>query len=476
MKSAAYTGPEPCSWTAVEALGRLASGDITPLELIDAAFERIAQAEPAVNAMPTLCRDRAESRAASVSGLQAGVPGWLGGMPIGIKDLNPVAGVRTTWGTRGFADFVPEESDPLVELIESRGGIVVGKTNTPEMGAGGNTFNEVFGCTRNPWNVARNAGGSSGGAAVSLATGEVWLSHGSDLAGSLRTPAAYCGVVGLRPAPGRAGGAPKTTAFEMEAVQGPMARNVEDCALFLDAMCGYDPRQPLSLEAPLTPFLSEVRKDPGSIRIAYAPDHGGFAEVEPEIKSVMSAALGAAEGPAVEVDEDCPDLSGLEETYRTLRGMLYASVNARVPDEVKRHFKETLMGNIRDGLRLRAEQIFSAIVHRTTLYNRMLGFFSEYDALASAVVGLEPGPVEEEYPKSVNGARMGDYVEWLKLSFLATTVTLPAISIPCGFTRSGMPVGMQLIGPPRGEARLLQVARYLEEAWGLHSLLPIDPA
>ena len=378
-------------------------------------------------------------------------------------------------GSVGLKDFVPTESDPLVELLEARGAIIVGKTNTPEMGAGGNTFNDVFGKTRNPWDTGKNAGGSSGGAAVSLATGEVWLSHGSDLAGSLRTPAAFCGVVGLRPSPGRCGGAPPAIAFNTEAVQGPMARSVMDAALFLDAMAGYDPRIAISIEAPQQSFQEAVRRAEPHVRIAYSPDWNGFAALDQEIDAVIREALRKIAAAGAMVDEACPALPDLEPTYLTLRAMLWAALPGRLPREVQDHFKQTLRDNIEIGRKLAAEQIYDAQCNRSVLYNNMQKFLMQFDVLACPTVGCEPGLVEEEYPRSVGGRQLIDYIEWLRFSFLATATGLPALSIPVGFTKSGMPVGMQLIGPPRGEAKLLRVARSIEQTLGLAACTPIDP-
>lgn len=469
-----FSGSELCQLTAYQAVGMLKAKKVSPMELLEASAARIEAVEPMVNAMPTRCFKRAEKQIPALDG-DENQPGWLAGLPIAIKDLTPVKGVRTTWATKGLADFVPEQSDPLIERLERRGGLIVGKTNSPEMGAGGNTFNEVFGATRNPWDTRKNAGGSSGGAAVSLTTGEVWLSHGSDLAGSLRTPAAYCGIVGFRTSPGRAGGGPAAIAFEGEAIPGPMARNVLDCALFLDAMTGFDARMPLTIEAPLQSFQDAVLDNPGPIKIAFAPTQGGFSEVEPEISAIMAKALEAAEMPGLSVAEACPKLDGLEETYNTLRGILYAGVTARMPSEIRQHFKETLQHNIAGGLALTAEQIIDAMRQRVVIYHQMREFLQGFDVLAIPVVGNVAGPIEEEYPKSVNGVAIVDYVEWLRFSFLAVTAALPAISIPCGFTASGMPVGLQLVGPPRGDARVLQVARRLEAIWGFSAGLPIDP-
>ena len=473
-----YSGPELCKLTASEAVRLLRNREIKPTELLQASLTRIEQVESDVNAVVTVCADRAREKIAKLELLNAdghGNPGWLAGLPIGIKDLTNVSGVRTTFGTKGFKDFIAKENDPLVDRLECNGAIVAGKTNTPEQGAGGNTFNDIFGMTRNPWDIRKNAGGSSGGAAVSLATGEVWLSHGSDLAGSLRTPAAYCGVIGLRPSPGRAGGGPPQAVFQNAGVQGPMARNVLDTALFLDAMTGYDPRQPLTIEAPVEPFQKAVHEADARIRIAWAPTLGGFAPVEPETEQVMRSALERAERGGAHVEEACPDLPELESTYIAIRALVWESGPGRLPPEIQRHFKKTLAENIDLGRSLSADRIIDAERNRSILYNNCRKFLESFDVLATAVVGLEPGPVEQEFPLEVLGEKMKSYVDWLKFSFLSATTSLPSLSMPAGFTRSGMPVGIQLVGPPRGEARLLAAARAIEEAVGYAGITPIDP-
>lgn len=472
-----YTGPELCALSARETVAKLKSREITPTECLDAAFTRIAQTDGAINATPTLCEDRAR---AALGKLEADArkngdyDGWLAGLPVTIKDLNAVAGVRTTFGTVGLKDHVPSESDPLVEIMEHHGGVVIGKTNTPELGAGANTFNDVFGRTRNPWDTRMNPGGSSGGAAASLATGQCWLAHGSDYGGSLRTPAAYCGIVGMRPSPGRCGGAGPKTAFNTEGISGPMARDVSDLALCLDAMVGYDPRAPISIEKPSQSFQAALASADANIRIAFAPDLGGFAPVEADIRETMAAAMIQVEKAGGTVEETCPELPKLYETFTTLRGMAFATSNPREPDDIRKHFKATIQENTALGQALTIEQIYDAQVDRSVLYNSMRVFLETYDVLAKPVVGLAPLLSEIEYPTEVDGQKMADYTDWLRFSFLATVTTLPAVSVPIGFTPNGMPVGLQLIGPPRGEAKLLRVARAVEDAVGFTGM-PIDP-
>ncbi|MEL7465680.1 MAG: amidase family protein [Pseudomonadota bacterium] len=467
-----YTGPELCALTACEAVEALEKGDVSPAEMIDAAFERIAQVEPAINALPTLCEDRARAKAASLTKGDEDV--WLGGLPLAIKDLTPVAGVKTTWGTKALADFAPADSDPLVEKLERRGAVVIAKSNTPEMGAGANTFNDVFGPTLNPWNTKLNPAGSSGGAAAALATGEIWLGHGSDLGGSLRTPAAYCGVVGMRPSPGRAGGGSKDYAFSQEGVQGPMARNAEDCALLLDAMTGMDPRQPLTFDAPTESFLEATRRAEAPKRIAFSPDLGGYGPVEKEVRDLMAGAMSKLQGLGTDIVEADPNIDGLDETYLTLRAMVWAAGPMQLPEEVTRHFKKTLRENAEQGLALSTKEIIDAQRRRSSMYLEMELFLRDVDALACPVVGLGALPQEIEWPTEVDGQRMAHYMEWLNWSFLASTCGLPAISVPIGFTASGAPMGIQLIGKPRGEAGLLQIAKVMESLYPEFGK-PIDP-
>ena len=469
----AYSGPELCSLEAYEAVGLLRTGEISPTELVEASLSRISAVEPAVNAMPTLCPDRAQEAARTLASVEPNHPGWLAGLPIGIKDLTAVKGVRTTYGTAGMAAFIPEKSDKIVDRLEGRGGIVMGKTNTPELGAGGNTFNEVFGATLNPWNTELNAAGSSGGAAVSLATGEVWLSHGSDHGGSLRTPAAYNGIVGLRPSPGRVPGKGEA-AFFIEGLEGPMARSVRDCALFLDAMAGFEPASPTSYPADTEPFQNAVVRADGKVRIGFAPDLNGFSPVEPDMAGYLSRAMKQLEAGGATVDEACPELPELERTYHVLRGMMWATVTKRMPTEVTRHFKETLRENTEFGQGLTIDDVADANLNRTTIFNNMVDFFGQHDVLACPVVGNMPRPQSVEWVPEVAGVPLSGYMDWLRFAFLATVTGLPAMSVPIGLSDERIPVGVQLIGQPRGEARLLAAARAVEVAMG-GPMKPIDP-
>ncbi|MYA88766.1 MAG: amidase [Boseongicola sp. SB0662_bin_57] len=472
-----FTGPELCALEAHEVVDLLKRREISPEELLDASFARIETVEPAVNAMPTTCPDRARAAARTLSHEQADHPGWLGGLPLGIKDLDRVKGVRTTFGTLGLSDHVPDFSDHFVERLEQRGGLVVGKTNTPEMGAGGNTFNAVFGATRNPWNTALNPGGSSGGAAASLATGETWLSQGSDHGGSLRTPAAYCGVVGLRTTPGRvptALVAGVSAAHIGDGVIGPMARSVRDCALFLDALSGFEPRFPLSLPSVEASFQDAVARSTPKVRIAFASDLGGLCPVEAPIRDALASALERVEAEGGTVIEDCPDLTGLEDTYRKLRALGLVASFSRLPKDVHRHFKPALRDNWAYARTLTLDDFADAYIDRTRLFLVMQGFLEEFDVLACPTVGCMPRNSDIEWIDEIEDETFDDYLGWMKFAFLATTAGLPAASVPVAVSEQGLPIGIQLVGPPRGEAKVLAVARAIEMAVG-GPFGPIDP-
>ena len=471
--SPAFSGPELSALEAHQVVALLKRGEVSPTNLLDVSFARIEAVEPAINAMPTLCPDRAYAAAKSIDPKKA----LLGGLPLGIKDLDRVAGVRTTFATSGFADFVPDVSEHFVERLETNGGIVVGKTNTPEFGAGGNTFNDVFGTTRNPWNIALNPAGSSGGAAASLATGQTWLSQGSDHGGSLRTPAAYCGVVGLRTVPGRISSRltpGRSAGFLDGGVIGPMARSVRDAALFLDAMIGFEPADPASLPATARSFEDAVLHVDQKTRIASAPDLGGFGAVERPIREAMQKALTKVAAAGATVVEDCPDLTGLEETYRRLRGFGMAASLPQIPDEIRRHVKDTLRQNWREAQQLTLDDFSRLNIDRTRLFLEMQNFLGDFDVLATATVGAMPRPVEIEWINQIEDQTYHDYLGWLRFAFLATTTGLPAVSVPIGVSADGLPIGLQLIGPPRGEAKVLAAARAVEIAVG-GPVGPIDP-
>lgn len=457
--------------SVVASLGR---GEITPHDLLDALEARIAEVDPLVNALPTLCFDRARAAADRLMARPVAERGLLAGLPVPIKDLTDVGGVRTTYGSAAFSGHVPQSSNLLVERLEESGGIVYAKSNTPEFGAGGNTFNEVFGATLNPWNTARSAAGSSGGAAAALASGMAWVAHGSDMGGSLRNPASFCGVVGLRPSIGRVAATPAGQVDGTLNVEGPMARNVRDLALLLDAMAGEHPGDPLSLPAVGGQFSKAARSGWRPARIAYSADLG-ITPVDPEVAALTRAAAGKLAGEGVIVEEAHPDLSEAHECFQVLRALSYATARGGLLAAHRDRFKPEVVWNIEKGLALGAAEIVRAQAQRVVLMQRMRDFFRSYDLLLCPTTIVAAFPVEERHVASCAGVGFRTYIDWLAIVYAATVACCPALSIPCGFTAEGLPVGLQIIGPPRGDALCLAGGRFAEEVLGLGDLTPIFP-
>ena len=460
--------------TACHVVGKLRSDEVNPLDLLDVLEQRIAEVDGKVNALPILCFDRAREHAKALMKKPASERGLLAGLPVPIKDLTEVSGVRSTQGSPIFKDHVPERSDIMVERLEDNGAVIYAKTNTPEFGAGANTFNEVFGPTLNPWDTSRSAAGSSGGAAVALATGTAWLAHGSDMGGSLRNPASFCGVVGLRPSIGRVAHTPKFKIDRTLGVQGPMARNVEDLALLLDAMSGEHPADPLSLPALPTSFLSAARSRARPKRIAYSPDLG-ITPVDPEVAAITrKAAERFAELGAI-VEEAHPDLREAHECFHVLRAFDFAVSKAELLRRYRDLLKPEVIWNIEEGLKLTVEQVARAEAQRVALAARAEQFFKTYDLLLAPATIVPPFPVQNRYVAECAGKRFDNYIEWLGIVYAITLACCPALSLPCGFTKSGLPVGLQMVGPSRGEAKLLAGAKVLEDILGLRGTTPIDP-
>jgi amidase len=461
--------------SARETVAALAAGEIRPGEVIDASLARIQAVEPQVNAVPTLCLERARAHAARLEQLPPEQRGPLAGLPVLIKDLVDVEGVRTTYGSRIFHDHVPDASDYSVQRIEAAGGIVLGKTNTPEFGAGAVTFNEVHGVTSNPWNTGRTCGGSSGGSAVALATGEAWLATGSDLGGSLRTPASFCGIVGLRPSPGRVPAGPGQDPFQTLAVDGPMARDVRDLALFLDVMAGHEPRDPLSYPAPPGLHRQAVATPRLPARVAFSVDLGGITPVDAEVERVCREAVEALRRAGVEVAETSPDFTEATETFTILRAASYATNSGPLLEAHRDKLKPEVIWNIEKGLSLDANTIGRAARARAELQRRAAAFLADHELLLTPTAIVPPFAHGIRYLEELNGHRFPTYIDWVAIAYAVTLTACPAMSLPCGFTRGGLPVGLQVVGRPRGEAGLLQRAAAIEDLFDLARQVPIDP-
>jgi amidase len=459
--------------TACTVVERLRAGDLTPHDLLDVLESRIAEVDGRVNALPTVCFERARRHADDLMARTPAERGVLAGLPVAIKDLADVAGVRTTLGSPLFADRVPATSDLLVERVEASGGTIYAKSNTPEFGAGAHTFNEVFGATLNPWDRTRSAAGSSGGSAVALATGMAWAAHGSDLGGSLRNPASFCGVVGLRPTPGRVAHTRTSKIDGLLSVEGPMARNVEDLALLLDAMAGAHPADPVSLPRQ-TSFLDTARSGWRPRRVAVSRDLG-ITPVDPEVAEIALTAARRFEDAGVIVEEAHPDLREAHECFQTLRALSFAVSLGPVYEKHRDALKPEIVWNIEKGLALTAADIARAEHQRAAMFHRGLAFFETYDLLLTPATIVAPFPVGQRYVEECAGHRFTNYVEWLAIAYAITLLACPAISIPAGFTSEGLPVGLQMVAPPRADGRLLAGARALEDILGHKGTVPMDP-
>lgn len=436
--------------------------EISARELLDLHLERIGARNPELNAIVSLDADRArEGAAAADEALASGAEvGPLHGLPFAFKDTHAVAGWTTTYGSPLFRDHVPDADELIVERVRRAGVVVIGKTNVPEFAAGSHTFNRVFGVTRNPVDPSRSAGGSSGGAACALASGMVPLADGSDMGGSLRNPASFCGVVGLRPSLGRVPEWPLYNQWETTSVGGPMARNVGDLALLLSVMAGPDPRAPQALGDLGASFAPPLSGSLAGLRVAVSPDLGGAIAVDAEVAAAVRDSAAVFPG-AVEAH---PDLAEADDTFRTLRAWhLQAKLGALLgehPDE----FKQSLADNIRLGETLSGADVARAYRQRTTLSERMRAFFSSYDVLVLPVSQVPPFPVDQEFPTSINGEPMQTYLDWMRAAYLITVTGCPAISVPFGRTSSGLPIGVQLVAAHGRDRFLLEVASAFEAA------------
>jgi amidase len=449
----------------------------SPLEVMQAVLARVDAVNPKVNACVTVVREEALAAARrATAALKKGkmlLP--LHGVPVSIKDLTPTKGIRTTWGSKVFEHHVPEEDALIVERLKAAGAIVFAKTNTPEFGAGGNTFNAIFGATRNPWNTALTCGGSSGGAAVALATGMGPIAQGSDLGGSLRTPAAFCGVVGFRTTPGLVPMHPTILGWDSLGVTGPMARTVGDAALMLAAVAGPDDRSPLSYDVDTGAFLKAL-KSPSvkGWRVAWTPDLNGLIPVDAEVARVAEGATRVFRSLGAKVEAACCDFGEVNDIVPGTRGLTMVANHADKLPRWRAEMQKGLVWNIEQGLALTPRDIARAQVLRTQLWQRVRAFMETRDLLLLPTVAVPPFPVEQPYPTEINGKPLDNYTQWFFLTYGITVTGLPVISVPCGCTKSGLPVGLQIVGRRRQEAMVLRAAAAFEAAapWA-HKIPPL---
>lgn len=454
-----------CYLTAREMARLIRLKELSAREVLAAHLKQIENVNPKVNAIVTLVPAVAAEAAKRADELQArgAALGPLHGLPVAHKDLVETKGIRTTFGSPLFKDYVPQEDDLIVQRIKQAGAITLGKTNTPEFGAGSQTFNTVFGATRNPYDTTRTCGGSSGGAAVSLACGMIPIADGSDMGGSLRNPAAFSNVVGFRVSPGRVPDPKAAFAWSTLSTAGPMARSVSDLTLLLGAIAGPDSRSPLSLPEPGESFDKPLDREFRNVRIAWFKDLGGLP-FDPRVRTVVDGQRKVFESLGCVIEQAEPDFSGADSAFKTLRAWNSATAHGAQIREDRSAFKDTLLREIEDGLRLTGADIARAETLHGQLWRRFQAFLQDYEYFVLPTTQVPPFDVGQFYPVEVNGTKMESYIDWMKSCWYISLVGNPAISVPAGFTPEGLPVGLQIVGRHHADFSVLQLAYAFEQA------------
>ncbi len=450
---------------ASDQVALLRSGELSARELLAAHLNRIDEVNGDINAIVTLVPEMAEAaaQAADERHARGEVAGVLDGLPVAHKDSVDTAGIRTTSGSPIYVERVPDENALIVDRLQQAGAVSIGKTNIPEFGAGSQTFNPVFGATRNPYDLSKTVGGSSGGAAAALVSGMVPIADGSDVGGSLRNPASFCNVVGLRPPPGRVPTHPSLTPWSTLLVSGPMARTVGDIALLLQAIAGPDPRSPISLQDPPTLFAAPLEVDLGELKVAWAPTVGGLPIAE-SVSVALEGVPGVFESLGWLVAEDVPDLMDAPEVFQVLRACEVEVGLGELYDSHHDHLKDTIRWNIEEARRRSLADYAGALRKRAALFHRVREFYEIYDVLACPTVQVAPFDVTLDWVREINGIPLETYIDWMRSCSDVTVMGCPAISVPAGFTPDGLPVGLQLVGKPGDDLGLLRIAKAYESA------------
>jgi amidase len=450
--------------TAVELASLIATKAVSPVEVLESHLATIARVNPNLNAIVTLVTDAARTQAkqAEAAVTRGDKLGSLHGLPVVIKDITSTAGIRTTYGSTLFRDNVPAEDAEVVRRLKAAGAIVLGKTNTPEFGAGANTFNDVFGVTRNPWNPALSPAGSSGGSAVAVATGMVPLAQGTDFGCSVRMPASFCGIVGIRPTPGLTPNWPMPLAWDPGQVNGPLARTAEDAALMLDAITGFSRASPISVAPPWPSARAIVAKanDAKGLRIAYVSDIAGIG-VEPEIDDICRKAALSLRDAGATVEEIAFDISDGKAPYQAWRGLWMVGQQFSNLDRLE-EFGGNLKGNVKAGLKVTPLDFAASEQKRAQLFQQFAKLFEKYDFLITPQSPVKQFPVEMNFPTLINGKKLDNYTDWIAGSFLITLMSLPGGSVPAGLTGDGLPVGIQIVGPRFEEPLILSVMKIVQ--------------
>ncbi|MGE0621379.1 MAG: amidase [Pseudomonadales bacterium] len=457
--------PELCAKSAIEQRALIVTRQVSCLELLEAHLRWIDTVNPRINALCTLAADQALARARALDAeLAAGAaPGPLSGLPAAIKDLADTAGIRTTHGSPLFASHVPKQDAVHVARMRAAGAVIVGKSNTPEWGAGSQTFNTLFGATATPYDLEKTAGGSSGGSAAALAARMLPVADGSDLGGSLRNPAAFCNVIGFRPSPGRVPARERLLGWNALPVLGPMGRTVADTALLLSVMAGFDSRDPLSRTDDPAVFATDLTSDPAGLRIAWSEDLG-FLPVAPAVREVFRSARRFFDDLGCRVETAHPDLRDAPAIFQTLRAHGFAASFGSFLEEHPDKLKDTVRWNTALGLSLSAREVARAEAGHLAVYRRMLDFFERYDFLVLPSAQVLPFPKTVEWIREIEGVAFENYLQWMEICGVITLTGTPVAAMPCGFSAEGLPVGLQIVGPPGADLAVLKLARAFEQA------------
>lgn len=438
---------------------------LSALEVMQAHLAQIERVNPHVNAIVTLVAEQAldNARKADDALARGEVTGVLHGLPVAHKDLEDTAGIRTTYGSPIFKDHVPETDALIVERLRGAGAITLGKTNTPEFGAGSQTYNRIFGATLNPYDLGTTCGGSSGGAAVALACGMLPIADGSDMGGSLRNPAAFCNVVGLRPSPGRVPSWPNNQLWGALSVDGPMARTVGDVALLLSAMAGADARVALALTDAPAQFARPLQRDLRGLRVAWLGELPGVV-FDSGVRNVVNAQRVTFETLGCIVEEATPDFSDADEIFQTLRAYSFVMSMRENYERHKDDLKDTIIWNYEQGLKLSAQDVAQAEVKRAQLWQRVRVFMERYEFMVLPVTQVPPFDVALPYVTEIAGVPMPNYIAWMKSCYYISVLGNPALSVPAGFTDAGLPIGLQIVGRMRDDWGVLQMGHAFEQA------------
>ena len=467
------SSPEICFMAATELVHRIRARDLSAREVMEAHLAQIERVNPKVNAIVTFVPEQAvdQARAADEMFARGEEVGPLHGLPVAHKDLVDTKGIRTTSGSPIFKDFVPEHDALIVERLKKAGAITIGKTNTPEFGAGSQTYNEVFGETLNPYDTTKTCGGSSGGAAVALACGMQPIADGSDMGGSLRNPANFCNVVGFRTSPGRVPVWPALLGWFTISVQGPMARTVQDTALMLSTIAGPDPRSPIAITEPGSLFSHPLERDFKGVRIAWSRDLGGLP-VDVRVTAAIDGQRHVFEELGCVIEDGEPDFTDADEIFKVWRAWRFELAYAELLKTHRDQVKDTVIWNIEEGMKLSGPQIGQAELKRAELYHRVRKFMESCEFLILPVNQAPPFDVRQRYVTEINEVKMDTYIDWMKSCYYISVTGLPAISVPCGFTPEGLPVGLQIVGRHQDDLGVLQLAYAFEQATGFWKQRP----